>query len=62
MQRRFLRALTWGAVLGGGIAAGLAIGSILASTPVDGRMLGQLGGGAGALGAIAGFALPARPT
>jgi hypothetical protein len=54
--------LTWGVVLGGGITAGLAIGSILASTPVDSRMLGQLGGGAGVLGAIAGFALPARPT
>ena len=62
MSRRLLRAVTWGVVLGGGIAAGLAIGSVLASTPVDGRMLGQLGGGAGVLGAIAGFALPARPT
>jgi hypothetical protein len=61
MGDRFLRALTWAVVGGGGIAAGLAIGSALASNPLDGRMLSQLGGGAGAVAAIAGFTLPVRP-
>jgi hypothetical protein len=59
--RRLLRASIWGAVAGGGIAAGLALGSTLASTPLDGQMLAQLGAGAAVVAAAAGFALPVRP-
>lgn len=58
--RRILRALTWGILAGGGLAAGLAAGSSLASTPLDGQMLSQLGGGVGGLAALLGLVLPVR--
>ena len=60
MGRRVARALTWGVLAGGGIVAGLAAGSSMASTPLDGEMLAQLGGGAGAIAALFGLALPMR--
>ncbi len=52
--------MLWGLVAGGGLAAGLAAGSALASTPTDGQMLTQLGGGAGAVAALLGLVLPMR--
>ena len=61
MARRAVRSLSWGILAGGGIAVGLAAGSSMSSTPVDGTMLTQLGLGAGAAGAIVGFVLPVKP-
>jgi hypothetical protein len=60
MGRRVVRALTWGILAGGGLALGLAAGSSLASTPVDGQMLSQLGGGVGGVAALLGLLLPVR--
>ncbi len=40
---------------------GLAAGSTLASTPTDGQMLTQLGGGAGGIAALLGLVLPMKP-
>lgn len=40
---------------------GLAAGSSLASTPTDGQMLTQLGGGAGGVAALLGLLLPMKP-
>ncbi len=40
---------------------GLAAGSSLASTPTDGQMLTQLGGGAGCVAALLGLLLPIKP-
>ena len=62
MGRRLVRALTWGILAGGGIVAGLAAGSSLAETPVDGEMLTQLGGGAAVLAAALGLVLPVKRT
>jgi hypothetical protein len=59
--RRLGRALLWGVVAGGGLVVGLAAGSTLASTPTDGQMLIQLGGGAGGIAALLGLALPMKP-
>ena len=58
--RRIARALTWGVLAGGGIVAGLAAGSSMASTPLDGEMLTQLGLGAGGIAALLGLALPMK--
>jgi hypothetical protein len=60
MGRRAVRSLSWGTLAGGGIAAGLAAGSSMSSTPIDGAMLTQLGVGAGAASAVLGFVLPVR--
>ncbi|MGH8993774.1 MAG: hypothetical protein ACRDZ7_19860 [Acidimicrobiia bacterium] len=61
MGRRLGRALLWGILAGGGLVIGLAAGSTLASTPTDGEMLTQIGGGAGALAALLGLVLPIKP-
>jgi hypothetical protein len=61
MGRRLGRALIWGLVAGGGLVVGLAAGSTLASTPTDGQMLAQLGGGAGSIAALLGLVLPMKP-
>ncbi|MGH9042087.1 MAG: hypothetical protein ACRDZ3_17855 [Acidimicrobiia bacterium] len=61
VARRIGRAMLWGVVAGGGLVAGLAAGSTLASTPTDGQMLTQLGGGAGGVAALLGLVLPMRP-
>ena len=60
MGRRLGRALVWGLLAGGGLVAGLAAGSTLASTPTDGQMLTQLGGGAGGVAALLGLVLPMK--
>lgn len=60
MGRRVIRAITWAILAGGGVVAGLAAGSSLASTPADGDMLIQLGGGAGGVAALLGLVLPQR--
>jgi len=60
MGRRLGRALVWGLLAGGGLVAGLAAGSTLASTPTDGQMLTQLGGGAGGIAALLGLVLPMK--
>ncbi|MGH9282866.1 MAG: hypothetical protein ACRD0S_08005 [Acidimicrobiales bacterium] len=59
--RRVGRAVIWGLVAGVGLAIGLAAGSSLASTPTDGQMLTQLGGGAGGVAALLGLVLPLKP-
>jgi hypothetical protein len=59
--RRLGRALVWGFLAGGGLVAGLAAGSTMASTPTDGQMLTQLGGGAGGIAALLGLLLPIKP-
>jgi hypothetical protein len=61
MGRRLGRALVWGLLAGGGLVVGLAAGSTLASTPTDGQMLTQLGGGAGGVAALLGLVLPMKP-
>ncbi len=61
MGRRLGRALIWGLVAGVGLVIGLAAGSTLASTPTDGQMLTQLGGGAGGVAALLGLVLPMKP-
>jgi hypothetical protein len=61
MGRRLGRALVWGLLAGVGLAVGLAAGSSLASTPTDGQMLTQLGGGAGSVAALLGLVLPMKP-
>ena len=60
MGRRLGRALIWGLVAGGGLVIGLTAGSTLASTPTDGQMLTQLGGGAGGVAALLGLVLPMK--
>lgn len=60
MQRRLVRAVTWGVLAAAGIVAGLAAGSSLADAPLDGQMLTQLGAGAGGLAAVLGLALPMK--
>jgi hypothetical protein len=53
--------VVWGLVAGVGLVVGLAAGSSLASTPTDGQMLTQLGGGVGGVAALLGLVLPMKP-
>lgn len=60
MSRRLRRALTWGVLIGGGIAAGLVAGSLLADIPLDRTLLIQTAAVVGAAAALAGLLFPVR--
>jgi hypothetical protein len=57
-----MRALTWGLLIGVGIAAGLWAGSKLADVPLDGVLLAQTALVVGTVAALAGLLLPIRRT
>jgi hypothetical protein len=58
MSRRLVRALTWGVLIGVGIAAGLWAGSLLADVPLDTTLLAQTAAVVGITAALAGLLLP----
>jgi hypothetical protein len=60
MRRRLVRALTWGVIVGVGIAAGLLAGSVLADVPLDGKLLTQTAVVVGVAAALAGLLFPVR--
>jgi hypothetical protein len=60
MGGRLLRALTWAVLVGGGIAAGLWAGSLLADVPLDRTLLAQTAVVLGVVAAVFALALPIR--
>jgi hypothetical protein len=60
MGRRLVRALTWGVLIGVGIAAGLLAGSLLADVPLDRTLLIQTAAVVATAAALAGLLFPIR--
>ena len=60
MSHRLVRALTWGVLIGVGIATGLVAGSLLADVPLDRTLLLQTAAVVGAAAALAGLLFPSR--